>query len=115
MHAFPVPAHRVPLATLTLYGRSAGALTADATGDAAILADLAGTVVARDLDGTLTREPQAGNRPYADSAVASGIISVRHRLGVDDAPARMRAAAYARGVSVSALAAGIVAGRDSLD
>lgn len=118
VHAFPVRVERAPVATLTVFGRVPGALSVRAAADVAVLADLAGTVVAHDLDGAFTDAFGAAvdlHGPAADIAVASGIISARHRLGVDDALARLRAAAYARGLPLARLAADIVAGHATLD
>ncbi|MGW6128396.1 PAS domain-containing protein [Cellulomonas sp. NPDC055163] len=116
---FPVRLDAGVAGCLSLVSRHPGPLTPGATADAAILVDLITVAVTQDLDGILHRtffDPAAvGTEGYRAVVIASALLAQRHSLTVQDAVARMRAAAFSRGVPLGQVAAGVLDGRIVLD
>jgi hypothetical protein len=123
--AFPVLAAQQSLGVLELYRRAPGALDDAQLGHASHCADVIGRII-------LAAVPRAGspaetklvaeaallhaNNPFNRSEVyvASGVVAVQLDVSADEALARIRAHAFAEGVSIASAVADIVAGRLSL-
>jgi len=112
--AFPLVNGGVAMGTLDIYNRRPGALDAEQTADAQLLADLAALAVDRaDVASSIDEvgiavEPSA---PWAHSAIvhnACGMVSVQLGISVDDALLRLRALAFVQGRGVIHLARAIV-------
>jgi AmiR/NasT family two-component response regulator len=103
--------------TLDLYCRRPGGLRSAEVTDAAILADLATTVLLHQFDFAY-RSGQDGPRPvtsYQDVNIATGMLAAQLRVSLDDAFARLRAHAYSEGRSVVDVAHDVVGRRIDLD
>jgi hypothetical protein len=122
--AFPVPGSSTTLGVLELYRRAPGALGGAQLQHAANCAEAIGYMVLSSLspgaspsEAALRAETalsQPGN-PFNRSEVylASGIIAQKLNVHPDEALVRLRARAYAQGITVKRAAADIVAGRFS--
>lgn len=115
--AFPLQVGTVRFGTLDLYCRRPGGLPAAEVTDAAILADLATTVLLCQFD-LAHRTGQDGPHPvrsYQDVNIATGMLAAQLRVSLDDAFARLRAHAYSEGRSVVDVARDVVGRRLDLD
>jgi GAF domain-containing protein len=113
--AFPIRVGASRLGVLTLHHDATGDLAAPALQRALILADLAVEVLLDDGDGVPERELEAtlsGDRLVYQ---AQGMLMVRLGVTLADALARMRAHAYASGLTLVELAARIVDGSITLE
>jgi GAF domain-containing protein len=110
--AFPLRRDAVCLGALGLYRSGRGALTAEQHADALVLARLASDLLVSLQDEMPTREL---HELLADPHVATwqvhqatGMTAVQLGVPVADALARLRAHAYARGLSLPVVAAAVV-------
>lgn len=118
--AFPMQVGAIRLGTVDIYRRTAGFLTTAALGDAAILVDLATMMVLRrgvtavvDDDPLPDDEPAGGS--YQDVHVATGMLAVQLRIGLQDASARLRAHAFSTGRPLLEVSRDVLAQRIPLD
>lgn len=113
VYAFPLQAGTIRFGTLNLYRHEPGRLRASEAADAAVLADLATTVLLRQFSAA-QEAGQDGPRPltsYHDVNVASGVLAAELGVSLDDAFTRLRAHAYSEGRSVLDVARDVVGRR----
>ncbi len=108
--AFPLRRGGVPLGTMNLYRRDAGALSPDAVTSAAGIGELA---VAALLTGTATTPApawQAVPDDYDDVNVAAGVLAAELHVEVAEALLRLRAHAFSQDASLLDVARAVVDG-----
>jgi hypothetical protein len=116
---YPLAVGDVALGALNLYRDRPGALSAEQHADALVTADVVATEIlcrhAEEPDGPVDPDlvGEAGMRLVVHQA--SGMVAVQLGATVDEALARISAYAFAHGVSLSDVAAGIVARRIRFD
>ncbi|UGT61000.1 GAF and ANTAR domain-containing protein [Nocardia asteroides] len=127
--AFPVPGDRGAIGVMELYRSTPGALSARERQSAGACAEVVGATLREEwerrirvaggvrgaVDAAVEREEGAADG-FSRSVVfnAAGMVAVQLAIGPDEALSRLRAYAYARGRSISGVAADIVARRLSL-
>jgi hypothetical protein len=130
--AFPVPGQQRPLGVLELYRRTVGGLADREKDSAMVCAKAVGKTLLANWESHATHSIStesaidtaavsgAGFReptdPFTRSQVyvAAGMVAVQLAVSAEEALDRLRAYSYARGLSVTAVAADIVARRLSL-
>lgn len=109
--AFPIRFGAVALGTLDLYRRTPGDLGDRQLDQALSGVDAIGQCLL-DMDAP---PPEDGDLPYPMAVhQAAGMVMVQLGTTIDEALVRLRAAAYAEGTPIGALAADVVAGRRRL-
>ncbi|MDX8034067.1 GAF and ANTAR domain-containing protein [Lentzea sp. BCCO 10_0856] len=114
MFAFPLQVGGIRLGTLDLYRRRPGGLTAPATADAAMLADLA-TYALLEQSEQADEDQLRMTLSYQDVNMATGLLAAQLRISLEDAFARLRAHAFSSGRSVLDVARDLLARRIPLD
>jgi hypothetical protein len=113
--AFPLATHGVKVGVLTLYQDREGELTATQNSDSiALSAILAETILSMQdaaPPGTIAHGLDAAVSYRAEVFQASGMVSVQLRISPADALLRIRAHAFANGITAGAVSREIVAGR----
>lgn len=119
--AYPLSLQAVTFGVLELYRRTPGPLRA---GEDEAVASVQQAMARVALD-ELLGPPETAEDPHSWPArltaaharvhQAAGVVAVHHDLPVADALARLRAAAYTRGIPLTELADGVLAGRTELD
>lgn len=108
--AFPLQVGAIKIGTLSMYRRHPGRMPHDDLADSALLADLATVALLKDTEvsqnGALDWARPIGS--YQNINVATGMISARLGVSLDDAFARLRARAYVENRSVLHLAREVV-------
>jgi hypothetical protein len=116
LFTFPLAIGAIRLGVLAAYRRGPGSLTPAALADALAFADAAGLLLLRPADRADESALPAwlGAQPVtlrAQVHQATGMISVQLGVGVGEALMRLRAHAYAAGVTVDEVATDVVARR----
>jgi hypothetical protein len=119
VYSFPLRVGAARLGAMTLYYESVGPLDEDIYGDALVLATvLTISLLSNTADfaeEALLAGPIRGGEFQAQVHQASGMISVQLGISVGEALVRLRAHAFAEGVSVSLMAAEVLARRLRFD
>lgn len=115
MFAFPLQIGGTRLGTLDLYRRRPGGLTAAAVADATILADVVTCALLEHDDFADEDEQLRMTLSYKDVDMATGMLAVQLRIGLEDAFARLRAHAFSSGSSVLDVARDLLERRIPLD
>ena len=107
MFAFPLQLGAIRLGTLDLYRGRPGRLSSRELTDAAVLANLATVAVleqARQDRATGDSELSDPSGSYQEVSIATGMVAVQLRIGLDEALVRLRSRAFAEGRSVLEIA-----------
>lgn len=118
VHSFPLRVGAARLGVLTVYRHRSGPLDADVYADTVVIADVVTrfllatrtSLAAEDLVSAFSDEELG-----AEVHQASGMVSVQLGISVGDALARLRARAFAHGITLAAVAREVVAGSLRLD
>jgi hypothetical protein len=115
--AFPLRIGAVPFGTVELYRAAPGALTGPGTAVALFITEDLTRTVLDELAGTGQLEPTASNPEPQFGRVeipqATGMIAVQLHIGIPQALAQLRAAAFTANLTVLHLARDVIAGRIS--
>jgi GAF domain-containing protein len=110
---FPIHVGAVRLGALNLYRDRPGALSDDQHADALVLADVAAQVVlaaqAEAPVDVVAEELEAGSNFHLVEHQASGMVAAQLGVSVGEGLVRLRAHAFSRDVSVTEVAAAVVA------
>jgi hypothetical protein len=112
--AFPLQGGGRTIGTMSLYRRGAGRLPPAEARDAALLAELAATVVLADLDALAEGGRSSGNDPYHEVALATGMLASQLEIDAERAFHLMRARAFASGKRLRDMARDVLARRGGL-
>lgn len=119
--AFPMMSGDVCFGVLELYRREPGPLAAAALATVEAGVDALTRVALEEIFGSAETDENLSSWParlttaHAEVHQAAGMVAVHLQVGVDDAFARLRAAAYSRGTSLSELARGVLDGQTRMD
>ncbi|WP_152547006.1 ANTAR domain-containing protein [Amycolatopsis orientalis] len=117
--AFPLGLGAIRLGTLTLCRRKTGSLSPDELTDALALADLSTTALLADSSGEddqlalWARKDTAGH--YDDVHVATGMLTARLDISLQDALMRLRAHAYSRQLPITEVARAVIIRQSRFD